>query len=114
MESTIVNWSVVNEDQIYDVFLKMIYFEDMSEKCNYSIKKFHSDVVGFGIKHKAIKSDWDVKNFVFELINIPFDYENMTDNQMKFLRAISKRYLITPLKFKLEDYINEKKQMKFN
>jgi hypothetical protein len=114
MKNTIVNWSVVNEEQIYDVFIKMIYFEDMSKKCNYSIKKFHSDVVGLGIKHKAIKSDWDVKNFVFELINIPFDYENMTDKQMKFLRQISKRYFTIPLKFKLEDYINEKKQMKFN
>ncbi len=114
MENTIVNWSVVNEEQIEEVFIKMRYFEGTCERCNYSIKKFHSDVIGFAIKEKFVKSDWDIKSFVFSLINIPFDYENMTDKQMKFLRAISKRYLITPLKFKLEDYINEKKQMKFN
>ena len=110
----IINWKLVPEDEHTEIFLRCITLSQIFIDCNCDIKKFHKTIIYKGIKEKYLKSDFDVKRFVWHLIDMPFEYENMTDEQMKFLRTIHKRYFSIPLKFKLKDYIKEQNQIKYN
>jgi hypothetical protein len=110
----IVNYKVVRGEDLSQVFISEVTFIGMAKDCNHDVKIFHKTVVMKAITEGVFISDWDVKRFVYQLVDMPFDYEEMSKEQLNFLRDLYKRYFNSPIKHSIEDYMNEMKQMKNN
>lgn len=118
LEREILNLSVIKPEDFPQYFLASKAFMEISKQCDYSAKAFNNYILEL-IKQDAgfLKSDFDIQMFVAELILLPFDIEELTDNELKFIRALSKRYLLPPERVCVSNYINiaiEKKAMKLN
>ena len=110
----IINWNLVDSNELNEITKKCLNFNAICEDCHCNIQLFHSKIISYGIEEKWFNSDFQIKRFVWNIIDMPFEYDNMSDSQIKFLRAIHKRYFTIPLRYKIKDYLKEQKQVKYN
>lgn len=111
----VLNADMVSMEAFTQYFLQSQVFIEISKKCNYSVKNFQK-YIGDLISENAgfIKNDFDIKCFVAELCILPYNIDKLTDNEVKFLSGLSKRYLVYPIRFDAVDYLKENRAKKLN